>query len=349
MAALTAIDRIGTTIGGRYELRRLIGEGGFSTVFSAVHVVTGREVAVKILHAHLTATEQVAQRFLMEARAMARVQHEGIVQVLDAGTDPDGRVYIALELLEGESLERTLMRERTLPWQTVVSHCIDVLDALAEAHKHGIIHRDIKPGNIFIVSKPGGATRARLLDFGIAHVNETKGKLTAEGLILGTPEYMSPEQGRTSNVGPASDLWSVGIMMWECLTGQTPYMGSNSTDILVKIATTDAPPIQSEMPDLPSAVATVIDKSLARDLAHRFRSAEEMRDALQRAVRRVAEPSRAPRPKARSPGVLHPGDERWAPAPTDVVKVDVMASFGLSEPGRPVAPVVSGDAGYENQ
>ncbi len=347
MAALTAIDRIGTTIGGRYELRRLIGEGGFSTVFAAVHTVTGREVAVKLLHAHLTATEQVAQRFLMEARAMARIQHEGIVQVLDAGTDPDGRVYIALELLEGESLERALLRERTLPWQTVVAHCIDVLEALAEAHRHQIIHRDIKPGNIFISTKPGGATRARLLDFGIAHVTETKGKLTAEGLILGTPEYMSPEQGRTSNVGPASDLWSVGIVMWECLTGQTPYTGANSTDILVKIATSDAPPIQSELPDLPTAVATVIDKSLARDLAHRYRSADEMREALIRATRRASEPSikAAPRQTAKTPQRMHPGDERWMPAPTDVVNIDIMTALSSTEPGRAGPTVLSGDAG----
>jgi serine/threonine protein kinase len=349
MAPLTATERIGTTIADRYELRRLIGEGGFSTVFEAVHAITGRAVALKLLHAHLTATAQIAERFLMEARAMARIRHDGIVQVLDAGTDAEGRVYIALELLDGESLEAMLLRERTLPWSTTVTICTEVLDALAEAHRHEIVHRDIKPGNIFVARKPGGATHAKLLDFGIAHVTQSdaKAKLTGAGMILGTPEYMSPEQGRTSSVGPASDLWSVGIMMWECLVGRTPFIGETATDTLINIATIDAPPILTVMPDLPSGVATVIDKALARDLAHRFRTADEMRESLARATRRSDAGARAAsRSSSKIAAVMHPGDERWAAAPTDVVNTDALTSLSGTEgePGRPVA-VVSGAAG----
>jgi serine/threonine-protein kinase len=294
MPNLTANDRLGTRVGGRYEIRRLLGEGGFSSVFEAIHTFTGREVALKILHPHLTSTEQIAERFLMEARAMARINHEGIVQVLDAGKDPDGSVFIALELLDGESLESTLLRVGRLTWGEAVSICVDVLSALGEAHRNKIIHRDIKPGNIFIVRKADGSSQAKLLDFGIAHVASSgKNKLTAQGMILGTPEYMSPEQGRTSNVGPESDLWSVGIVMWECLTGHTPFVAETATEILLKIATTDAPSILDEVPELPPPIAAVIDRSLARDIERRYRSADEMRDAMLRAMRKVDETSAA--------------------------------------------------------
>jgi len=292
MPNLTASERLGTNVGGRYEVRRLLGEGGFSSVFEAVHTFTGRDVALKILHPHLTTTEQITERFLMEARAMARINHDSIVQVLDAGKDPDGSVFIALELLDGESLESTLLRVGRLTWGEAVSICVDVLGALAEAHRHKIVHRDIKPGNIFIVRKADGSSQAKLLDFGIAHVAQIgKNKLTAQGMILGTPEYMSPEQGRTANVGPESDLWSVGIVMWECLTGHTPFVAETATEILLKIATQDAPSILDEAPELPPSVAAVIDRSLVREIERRFRSADEMREAMQRAMRKTDEAS----------------------------------------------------------
>lgn len=261
----------------------MLGEGGFSAVFEAVHNVTGREVALKLLHPHLTTTEQITERFLMEARAMARIRHDGIVQVFDAGTDPDGTVYIALELLNGESLETTLTRVRKLTWGETVAIGVDLLSALAEAHRNKIIHRDIKPGNIYIVRKPDGSSQAKLLDFGIAHVTQRGQKLTQQGMILGTPEYMSPEQSRGVNVGPESDLWSVGIVLFECLVGHTPFMSETTTDILVKIATTSAPAVNSIEPLVPKTISDVIERSLSREVEQRYRSADEMAEALQRA------------------------------------------------------------------
>jgi eukaryotic-like serine/threonine-protein kinase len=346
MPTLTASERIGTTIGGRYELRRLIGEGGFSAVYEGVHTITGREVAVKILHGHLTATEQIAERFLMEARSMARIKHDGIVQVLDAGTDPDGSVFIALELLDGESLESTLLRVRQLTWGESVGICIAVLEALAEAHRHKIIHRDIKPGNIFIVRKSDGSSQAKLLDFGIAHVTQSKAKLTAAGMILGTPEYMSPEQGRTAAVGPESDLWSVGIVMWECLTGHTPFVAETATEILLRIATSTAPSILTELPDLPTPIAAVIDRSLERDIAARYHSADEMREAMQRALRKVDEAAlAAPSPSAtRAPSRTQssrqePDDDRRKLGPkTEVVSVNAIHKVPIGSPPTPRSP-----------
>ncbi len=298
MPSLSPSERIGTTVAGRYEIRRLLGEGGFSSVFEAVHNVTGREVALKLLHPHLTTTEQITERFLMEARAMARIRHDGIVQVLDAGTDPDGTVYIALELLNGESLETTLARVRKLTWGETVAIGIDLLGALAEAHRNKIIHRDIKPGNIYIVRKQDGSSQAKLLDFGIAHVTQRGQKLTQQGMILGTPEYMSPEQSRGTNIGPESDLWSLGIVLFECLVSQTPFASETTTDILVKIATTAAPSVSSLEPSVPKSISAVIDRSLLREIEPRFHSAEEMAKALEDARDEAdsARVSKAPTP-----------------------------------------------------
>ncbi|MBL8086259.1 MAG: serine/threonine protein kinase, partial [Candidatus Obscuribacter sp.] len=264
-----------------------MGEGGFSAVFESVHNVTGREVALKLLHGHLTTTEQITERFLMEARAMAKIRHDGIVQVLDAGRDPDGTIFIALELLNGESLEQTLDRVGRLTWGESLAIGIDVLTALAEAHKAKIVHRDIKPGNIFVVRKPDGGSQAKLLDFGIAQVAQAKGRLTQSGTILGTPEYMSPEQGRGVNIGPEADLWSVGIVLFECLTGTTPFAAEATTDVLVKVATERAPSLASMGVDVPTVVARAIDRAIEREVTVRYRSADEMREALQNAMREV--------------------------------------------------------------
>lgn len=327
-------ERIGTTVAGRYEIRRLLGEGGFSSVFEAVHNVTGREIALKLLHPFLVTTEQITERFLMEARAMARIRHDGIVQVLDAGADPDGTVYIALELLSGESLESTLGRVNKLTWGETVSIAIDVLAALAEAHRNKIIHRDIKPGNIFIVRKPDGSSHAKLLDFGIAHVAKAKtsDKLTQAGMILGTPEYMSPEQSRGVVVGPESDLWSVGVVLFECLTGATPFGADNTTDILVNLATRDVPPITELQPGVPAVIGAVIDRALARDTAIRWKSADEMREALQSAVADVD----ADRGAALSTGM---GSTRRGATPTQKLKPSLADSLRRPTPPSPNLPV----------
>ncbi|MFO0629359.1 MAG: serine/threonine-protein kinase [Polyangiales bacterium] len=287
MPHLTPSDRIGTTVGGRYEIRRLLGEGGFSAVFESVHNITGRSVALKLLHPHLVTTEQITERFLLEARAMARIRHDGIVQVLDAGKDPDGTVYIALELLEGEALETTLQRVRTITWSEAASIGVDVLAALAEAHRNKIVHRDIKPGNIFVTRKSSGEAQAKLLDFGIAHVAQAKGRFTQQGVILGTPEYMSPEQARAGAVGPEADLWSVGVVLFECVTGATPFVSENTTEILLKVQTERAPELSSLMPSVPVGISDVVRRALERDVSARFHSADEMREALQQAVAAV--------------------------------------------------------------
>jgi serine/threonine protein kinase len=288
MPILTAKERIGTEVGGRYRLARILGEGGFSAVFLAEHMMTGRRVALKILHAHLVQEEQIAQRFLLEAQAMAKLRHPGITQVLDAGREPDGTVFMALELLEGETLEERLSRVGRLARQETVKVVLEVLAALAVAHAAEIVHRDIKPANIFLAREADGSEHAKLLDFGIAHVVPKGGdKLTSKGVILGTPEYMSPEQGRGLGIGPEADLWSVGILMYEMFSGVVPWTHESSTAVLIAVASAQLPDIRQFAPDLAEPFIAIVERALQKEPRQRYPSADAMRQSLVEAVRVV--------------------------------------------------------------
>jgi eukaryotic-like serine/threonine-protein kinase len=340
-------SRVGETIAGRYALKRRIGVGGYSSVYEASHTVTGRLVALKLLHAHLLIHQEIIDRFLQEARAMSGVKHEGIVQVLDAGIDSVAGVYIALELLEGQSLELMLHQQKTLPWPVAALYCAQILDALSEAHRHQIIHRDIKPGNIFVTLTLEETSSARLLDFGIALVAQQK-RITAAGMILGTPEYMSPEQCQSPMIGPEADLWAVGIVMWECLTGRTPYVAETDTATLLRVMSNDTYLIRDTLPELPVALAAVIDRALERSLEKRWRTAAEMRDGLLRVLRRNGGPEgavaarMATRSSSRVQAVQsgQPAARRSDPEVVDLSAVAVDPSEG--GPGVPLTSVVIG-------
>jgi hypothetical protein len=343
-------DHVGQTVGGRYILQRLIGVGGYSAVYEAAHTVTGRAVALKLLHPHLLLHREIIDRFLLEARSISNVKHEGIVQVLDAGVDEPTSVYIVLELLEGESMEATLQRTQTLPWPATALYCAHILDALAEAHRHKIIHRDIKPGNIFLAQTPDGATHARLLDFGIALVAHQK-RITGAGMLLGTPEYMSPEQCLAAPVGPETDLWALGIVLWECLTGRTPFLAESATATLLRITSAPTPSIRDVLPELPAPLVAVIDRALDRDVEKRWHSADDMRDALLRLLRRhggpegVAAARMASRSNSRLSAIAGPRMPRRTPEPEVVDFSAVLGSQRGGGPGIPLAAVVSGGAG----
>jgi serine/threonine-protein kinase len=281
MPILTARERINTEIGGRYRAKRIIGEGAFGAVFAAEHMLTAREVALKILHPHLVQTEQIAQRFLLEAQTMAKIRHPGICQILDAGREPDGTIFLALELLEGETLEESLERRGKLPRAEALRIAIEVLDALAAAHAREIVHRDIKPANIYLNRESEGVYHAKLLDFGIAHVAPKGGnKLTDAGVVLGTPEYMPPEQARGKSVGPVSDVWAVGVVLYEMLSGMVPWSGDSAASVLIAVANNPLTDIRELQPDTPVQLVQVINRALEKDPERRFHSAEEMRDAI---------------------------------------------------------------------
>ncbi len=281
MPILTARERINTEIGGRYRAKRIIGEGAFGAVFAAEHTLTAREVALKILHPHLVQTEQIAQRFLLEAQTMAKIRHPGICQILDAGRETDGTIFLALELLEGETLEESLERRGKLPRAEALRIAVEVLDALAAAHAREIIHRDIKPANIYLNREGEGVYNAKLLDFGIAHVAPKGGnKLTDAGVVLGTPEYMPPEQARGKSVGPVSDVWAVGVVLYEMLSGMVPWSGDSAASVLIAVANNPLTDIRELQPDTPVQLAQVIARALEKDPERRLRSADEMRDAI---------------------------------------------------------------------
>ncbi|MDP3277853.1 MAG: protein kinase [Deltaproteobacteria bacterium] len=281
MPLLTAKERINTEIGGRYRAKRIIGEGAFGAVFAAEHMLTSREVALKILHPHLVQTEQIAQRFLLEAQTMAKIRHPGICQVLDAGREDDGTIFLVLELLEGETLEESLERRGRLPRPDALRIIVEILDALSAAHARDIVHRDIKPANIFLNRESDGTVRTKLLDFGIAHVAPKGGnKITEAGVILGTPEYMPPEQAYGRNVGPVSDVWAVGIVLYEMFSGMVPWSGASAAEVLISVAGSPLTDIRQLVPDLPAEIAGILAHALEKNPDHRYRSAEAFRDDL---------------------------------------------------------------------
>ncbi|MEI8258394.1 MAG: protein kinase, partial [Deltaproteobacteria bacterium] len=268
-------------LAGKYEIVRLVGAGGMGAVYEARHRFTQRRVAIKMLHSHVAGSSEVAARFLQEAQAPSSIRHPGIVEVLDAGVESDGELYIALEFLEGEDLASMIDRGPLEP-EVLARVAWQLLGALGAAHQRGFVHRDIKPQNIFLAREPGGAVRVKLLDFGIARLagaGPATG-LTQEGAILGTPMYMSPEQARAERVDGRSDLWSLGATLFHALAGRGPFVGENYNVLIVAVITTRAPSILTLLPDLHPALAEAIDRALDPDPANRWVDADAMANAI---------------------------------------------------------------------
>jgi serine/threonine-protein kinase len=250
-------------------------------VYEAVHTITGKPVAVKLMGAEVADTEHSAARFLREARAAAAVDHPAVVDVLDAGQEPDGRVFLALELLEGEDLA-TAIRRGDLSLAEITEIGSQVLEGLAAAHARGVIHRDIKPGNVFLTRTERGDLRVRLLDFGIAKEVETEDLLysTTKEKVLGTPHYMSPEQMSGGDIDGRTDLWSVGALLFHALTGRPPFDAENYNMMVVQILGTTPPRVSAVRPEIPRWIAAVVDRALVHDVMERWQTAEQMASAL---------------------------------------------------------------------
>ncbi len=272
MPVLTDVERVGTTIGGKYRLDRIAGRGGVGTVFAGVHLWTGRDVAVKMLHPEHARDRSVVDRFLTEARAATTLRHPNVVDVLDMGQEDDGTVYMVLEFLNGESLAKRLERRKRLTADETARILLPVMDALAEAHDLAIVHRDIKPENVLIALDAKRRHVPKLLDFGIAKVLTVgAARSTRTGMVVGTPAYMSPEQAEgITELGPSSDIWSMGVMFFECLTGRLPFESASATGTLVAIMSKAAPPVRSLAPDVPEALAAAIDRALAKSPSARW-------------------------------------------------------------------------------
>jgi tRNA A-37 threonylcarbamoyl transferase component Bud32 len=279
------IDYKGQTLDGKYLIGELLGEGGMGRVYRGEHALIGRPVAVKFLHAELTGNEEVVRRFYREAQSAAAIRHKNVIDVLDVGVSSEGEPYLVLEFLEGEPLSEMIARIGAFDLPTACGILEPALLALQAAHERGIVHRDLKPDNIFLAHQPGEPPTIKLIDFGISKINEATGrtKLTQDGSLLGTPEYMSPEQARgAADLDHRADLYSMGVILYELLTGGRPFVGANYNELLIAVLTEEPRPPHEVNPDFPDEAAAVIGPALARDPADRFQSAAEMLDALRR-------------------------------------------------------------------
>ncbi|MFY1827365.1 protein kinase domain-containing protein [Myxococcus fulvus] len=276
-----AADSLLATQVGEYVIEERIGSGGMGVVYRAVHPLIGKQVAIKVLRAEFV-SPRLEERLLVEARAVNAIRHAGLLDIFGFGHLADGRPYITMELLLGESLSAHLHRVGRVDVATTRWVLDKVLSALGAAHAAGVVHRDLKPGNIFLTETLEGAPTVKLVDFGIAKLlGEHDGHTTVDGTLLGTPEYMAPEQIRKGTISAATDLYALGIIAFQLLTGERPFKGEQVQVLFAQVE--QPPPLPSSLvPDLPPEVDTLILHLLAKDPELRPASAEEVRQALAR-------------------------------------------------------------------
>lgn len=319
---------IGLTLDGKYRLDERLGKGGMGTVYRATHLLIDRSVAIKVLNPHFVEDEEAQERFRREARAAGRLQHQNAVTVTDFGRTEDGLVYIVMELLEGRSLREVLAREAPLDAARAVSLMLQISAAVAAAHEARVIHRDLKPGNIFVVQRKHVPPLIKVLDFGIAKLaadaleedEEAEQTLTKVGVMIGTPRYMSPEQCDGGKLTPASDVYSLGIILYEMLTGTTPFSGSTPLAIAMKHSSETPRPPREFLTTIPAPLEDVVLHALEKLPGNRPPDAGAFRRELYATAERL--------------GLEHAG---WHTAPT----IDSLRGAGTETPsGRLIVDMV---------
>ena len=275
---------LGTTIGDRYLLIDRLGQGASGTIYRAEHITLRRKVAVKVLHHELSRDDLAIERFRREATTVGQIENDHIVEIFDFGRTADGRLYLAMELLEGETLADLLERERPVPVETAVDILIQVGEALMEAHAMGYVHRDLRPRNIFLAVRrgKGGKPFVKLLDFGLAKLVEKEGEAasTSLGMTFGDPHYMSPEQARGDSIDRRADIYSLGCIAYQMLVGEPPFTGGKVFDILTRHV--DAQPVDAAVvrPDLPTWLSRAVMRMLAKRADERFITVYRVVEAL---------------------------------------------------------------------
>ena len=272
----------GDVIEGKYRIVRLLGQGGMGAVYEGENTRIHRKVAIKVLHAGVAAKADVVQRFEREAQAAGRIGSEHIVEVLDLGNLPQGERYMVMEYLDGENLGDRIKTRRRLPPQDVAPILLQVLEGLKAAHAAGIIHRDLKPDNVFLITKGGRRDFVKVLDFGVSKFSalDDSMSMTKTGAVMGTPYYMSPEQARGAKIDARSDLYSVGVVMYQSVTGRVPFSAETFNELVFKIALESPEPPELVARDLDPAFASVIARAMIRDVNLRFQTAADFQAAL---------------------------------------------------------------------
>jgi serine/threonine-protein kinase len=305
--------KAGTLLDERYRLDAQIGQGGMSTVYRAFDLVLEREVAVKLMHSDIATDKEQLERFRREARSVAQLSHPHIVSVIDAGEDDAngrGGPYIVFEYVEGETLKQRIQRSGRLAVPEAVAYAIEIARALGAAHDRGIVHRDVKPQNVLVDHTGSG----KVTDFGIARIVDQK-SLTAAGRVLGTTDYVSPEQAVGEDVTGQSDIYSLGIVLFEMLTGDVPFHGETAVTVAMKHVREEPPDVQTLRPEISSALAAVVDHCTAKDLEKRYPDTDELMADLEEVL--AFETARTGQATGEAAAVLRtlpPGVQRLIPA-----------------------------------
>jgi serine/threonine-protein kinase len=323
----------GTMLGGRYRLEERIASGGMGDVWRCVDDVLGRTVAVKVLLPSLLEEQGFTERFRAEARTMATINHPGVVDIYDYGSDPAVGAYLVMEYVEGDALSRTLARVGRLTPARTMALVAQAADALHAAHERGVVHRDVKPGNLLV--RPNGTLV--LTDFGIAR-SAGAAQLTAAGSVLGTATYISPEQAMGEQATALSDIYALGVVAYQCLAGRRPFEGDNPLEIAMRHVREAPPPLP---PDIPPQVRAIVERAMAKDPAARWPNAAQFAGIARRCAAELA--AATPRPTAviqpgLAPGIVptgHPVSGGPTPVPMPMPPPPVPQPVAV----RPTAPV----------
>lgn len=278
---------IGTILNQRYRVLHVLGEGGMGTVYVAEHIALGRKFAIKILRPELCRNAIAVERFLRESQAASCIESEHVVDIVDTGYTPTGLAYYVMEFLQGEDLLSLIHREGRISWQRVRDITVQICRALEAAHAKGIIHRDLKPENCFRIKRSSTPDYIKILDFGIAKILATKEKdvteLTKTGEIFGTPSYMAPEHLNGERIDHRIDIYSVGIIMYQLLSGSSPFRGETPLQILTQILSQGPIPLRSLVPEanIPESVEKLVKIAMHRDRGQRFPSMTHLRQAIE--------------------------------------------------------------------
>ena len=277
---------VGTVLEGAYRITRLIGEGGMGAVYEAVQLRLSKRVAIKLMARDLAANREALARFHREAEITSHLGHPHLVTVFDFGQAESGEPYLVMEYLEGEDLDHRLRRVGRLPIETTVHVIRQVASALNAAHDQGVVHRDLKPGNVFLVQVPGEPDFVKVLDFGISKMKAARTQLTSASAVMGTPTYMSPEQatGMIDDIDHRADQWALACIAWEMLSGRCPFIADEPAALLYQIINLDPHPLAPRVPGLPSAVETALRRALRKKPAERFSSMREFSREIEAAA-----------------------------------------------------------------